>query len=143
MDKAPHGHHKTTTFLAALRQDGLRAPVVVDGPINGAIFVSYVRQHLAATLRTGDLVIMDNLSVHKVAGVRESLARVGAEVVYLPPYSPDLNPIEMVFSKLRRLLETAAERTMPALWDRIGASVDLFGPAECANYIRHAGYRYT
>ena len=142
IDKAPHGHRKTTTFLAALRHDGLHAPLVADGPINGELFVAYVRQQLVPTLRPGDLVIMDNLSAHKVRGVREAIAAAHAQVVYLPPYSPDLNPIEMVFSKLRRLLQTAAERTIAQLWTRIGACVELFKPQECANYFRHTGYRY-
>ncbi len=142
VDKTPHGHWKTTTFLAALRHDGLTAPLVVDGAINGAIFLAYVRQHLVPTLRTGDIVIMDNLSAHKVAGVRAAIELVGARLIYLPPYSPDLNPIEQVFAKLRRLLQSAAERTIEALWSRIGEVLDSFSPAECSNYIRHSGYRY-
>lgn len=142
VDKTPHGHWKTTTFLAALRHDGLTAPLVVDGAINGAIFLAYVRQHLAPTLRPGDIVIMDNLSAHKVAGVREAIEAAGARLVYLPPYSPDLNPIEQVFAKLRWLLQTAAERTIDGLWRRIGQTVDAFSPTECLNYIRHSGYRY-
>ncbi len=143
VDKRPHGHWKTTTFLAALRHDGLTAPLVVDGAINGAIFLAYVRQHLVPTLRPGDIVIMDNLSAHKIAGVREALAGVGAGLVYLPPYSPDLNPIEQVFAKLRRLLQTARERTISALWRRIGTLLDAFPPHECTNYLHHCGYRYT
>ena len=143
VDKTPHGHWKTTTFLAALRHDGLTAPLVVDGAINGAIFLAYVRQHLAPTLRPGDIVIMDNLSAHKVAGVRAAIEGVGAHLVYLPPYSPDLNPIEQVFAKLRRLLQTARERTIDALWQRIGRCVDAFPPTECTNYLHHCGYRYT
>lgn len=140
--RVPHGHWKTTTFLAALRHDGLAAPLVVDGAINGAIFLAYVQQQLAPTLQPGDLVILDNLSAHKVAGVRRAIEAVGARVVYLPPYSPDLNPIEMVFAKLRRLLQSAAARTMPELWNRIAGAIDYFTPNECANYLRHCGYRY-
>jgi len=142
VDKAPHGHWKTTTFLAALRHDGLTAPLVVDGAINGKIFLAYVRQHLVPTLRPGDIVILDNLSAHKVAGVREAIEGVGAHVAYLPPYSPDLNPIEQVFAKLRWLLQSAAERTIAGLWRRIGQVLDYFTPSECANYLRHSGYRY-
>lgn len=143
IDKAPHGHRKTTTFLAALRHDGLCAPWLVDGPVNGALFRACVEQQLAPTLRPGDRVIMDNLDAHKVAGVREALAVAHAQVVYLPPYSSDLNPIEPAFAKLWRLLRTAAERTLPDLWRRIGQCVELFTPQECANDLRHAGYRYT
>jgi len=143
VDKTPHGHWKTTTFLAALRHDGLTAPLVVDGAINGAIFLAYVRQHLVPTLRPGDIVIMDNLSAHKIAGVREAIEGVGARLVYLPPYSPDLNPIEQVFAKLRRLLQTARERTVSALWRRIGTVLDNFPPHECTNYLHHCGYRYV
>lgn len=142
VDKTPHGHWKTTTFLAALRHDGLTAPLVVDGAINGAIFLSYVENHLVPTLRPGDIVIMDNLSAHKVAGVRAAITAAGAELVYLPPYSPDLNPIEQVFAKLRWLLQSAGERSITRLWRRIGQLVDAFTPAECRNYIRHSGYRY-
>jgi transposase len=117
--------------------------LVVDGAVNGALFRAYVEQQLAPTLRPGDLVIMDNLAAHKVVGVREAVAAAHAQVVYLPPYSPNLNPIELAFAKLRRLLQTAAERTIPDLWRRIGQCVDLFTPQACANYLRHAGYRYT
>ena len=142
VDKSPHGHWKTTTFLAALRHDGLTAPLVVDGAINGAIFLAYVRQQLVPTLRPDDIVIMDNLSAHKVAGVREAIEAAGARLVYLPPYSPDLNPIEQVFAKLRRLLQSAAARTVADLWRTIGQVVDCFSPTECTNYLRHCGYRY-
>ena len=142
VDKAPHGHWLTTTFLAALRHDGLVAPLVVDGAINGAIFLSYVQQLLVPALRPGDIVIMDNLSAHKVVGVRQAIESVDAQLIYLPPYSPDLNPIEQVFAKLRWLLQTAAERTIDGLWRRIGQTVDAFSPTECLNYIRHSGYRY-
>jgi transposase len=138
----PHGHWKTTTFLAALRTSGLTAPLVVDGAINGAIFRAYVEQQLVPTLRPGDMVIMDNLAAHKVIGVREAIESVGAEVLYLPPYSPDLNPIETVFSKFKHLLRSAAERTVEALWQTCGRLVDLFQEPECRNHFRHCGYRY-
>lgn len=115
MAKVPHGHWKTTTFLAALRHEGLRAPLVVDGAITGDLFRAYVQQQLVPTLHPGDLVILDNLSAHKVSGVRSAIEAAQARLVYLPPYSPDLNPIEQVFAKLRRLLQTAAERTITSL----------------------------
>jgi len=136
----PHGHWKTTTFVAALRVDGLTAPLVVDGPMNGAVFKAYVEQQLAPTLRAGDIVILDNLSSHKRAGIREAIAAVGAELVYLPPYSPDLNPIEQVFAKLKSLLRGAAERSITALETTIGRLLDRFSPNECRNYFRHSGY---
>ena len=139
----PHGHWKTTTFLAALRTTGLTAPVVVDGAINGAIFLAYVQQHLVPTLQPGDLVVMDNLSAHKVAGVQTAIESAGAKILYLPPYSPDLNPIETVFSKFKWLLRSAAERTVEALWKACGKLVDEFTETECRNHICHAGYRYT
>lgn len=142
VDHAPHGHWKTTTFLAALRYDGLTAPLVVDGAINGKIFLAYVQQQLVPVLRPDDIVIMDNLSAHKVDGVRQAISAAQATVVYLPPYSPDLNPIEQVFAKLRWLLQSAGERTIDGLWRRIGQVLDYFPPTECLNYIRHAGYRY-
>lgn len=140
VDHVPHGHWKTTTFLAALRLEGLTAPLVVNAPINGEIFRAYVEQHLAPTLRPGDLVIMDNLGSHKVSGVAEAIEARGARLVFLPPYSPDLNPIEQVFAKLKALLRAAGERTMEGLWDRIGLLLDRFSPSECRNYIRHSGY---
>lgn len=140
MDYVPHGHWKTTTFLAGLRLHGLSAPLVVDGPINGELFLAYVQQHLVPTLKPGDIVIMDNLSSHKVAGVREAIEAAGARLLFLPPYSPDFNPIEQVFAKLKALLRKASERTVSALWDRIGTLVDRFEPAECRNYFRHSGY---
>lgn len=137
----PHGHWKTTTFVAALRQEGLTAPVVVDGAINGRVFLAYVRQQLVPTLRPGDIVVMDNLASHKVAGVREAIEGVGAKVVYLPPYSPDLNPIELVFSKLKRLLRSAGERTVEGLWNLLGQVMDRFPAPECGRYLAHCGYR--
>jgi transposase len=136
----PHGHWKTSTFVAALRHDRITAPCVFDGAINGARFRAYVEQALAPTLRPGDLVIMDNLRAHKVAGVRQAIQARGARLLYLPPYSPDLNPIEPAFAKLKSLLRTAAQRTVEGLWHAIGQALDAFTPAECANYLAHAGY---
>ncbi len=141
--KVPYGHWKTTTFVAALRCDGLTAPTVVDGAMNGVTFLAYVRQQLVPTLRQGDWVIMDNLSAHKVAGVREAIEAVGAKVVYLPPYSPDFNPIELVFSKLKWLLRSAAARTVEGLHSQLGSLLDHFPPNECASYLRHCGYNAT
>jgi transposase len=139
----PHGHWKTTTFLAALRHDAITAPLVVDGPINGAIFLAYVEQFLAPTLAPGEIVVMDNLSSHKVKGVREAIEAAGASLSYLPPYSPDLNPIEQVFAKLKALLRKAAERSIDALWNTIGSILDHFPPQECQNYFRNSGYVQT
>lgn len=136
----PHGHWKTTTFLAALRHDRITAPCVFDGAINGERFLAYVEQALAPTLGCGDVVIMDNLPAHKVQGVRQAVEARGAYLLYLPPYSPDLNPIEQVFAKLKALLRTAATRTVDALWHAIGQALDAFSPAECANYLANAGY---
>jgi transposase len=138
---APFGHWKTTTFIAGLRQDEIVAPLVIDRPMNGEIFLMWIRRHLAPTLSPGDIVVMDNLPAHKVAGVREAIEAAGAELHYLPPYSPDLNPIEMMFAKLKALLRKAAERSIAGLWDRIGAVLrDGFGSDEFARYFRHAGY---
>jgi transposase len=139
----PYGHWKTTTFLAALRSDGLTAPLVIDGALNGELFLAYVRQQLAPTLRAGDIVIMDNLPAHKVAGVQTAIEAVGASIVYLPPYSPDFNPIELVFAKLKSKLRTAAERTVDGLWHLLGQLLDVFTPTECRNYFRHCGYTAT
>jgi transposase len=136
----PHGHWKTTTFLAALRHDGLAAPCVFDGAINGARFLAYVEQALAPTLRKGDVVVLDNLRAHKVKGVREAIEARGARLLYLPPYSPDFNPIELAFAKLKALLRTTARRTVDTLWHAIGHALDTFSPAECAHYLAHAGY---
>jgi transposase len=140
--RVPHGHWKTTTFLAALRTTGLTAPLVVDGAINGVVFLAWVQQQLVPTLQAGDIVIMDNLSAHKVAGVRDAIESAGARVLYLPPYSPDFNPIETVFSKFKWLLKSAADRTVQTLWDRCGRLIDAFTQAECRRHFRHAGYRY-
>lgn len=136
----PHGHWKTTTFVAGLRQDGLIAPLVLDGPINGVSFLADVRQFLAPSLRPGDTVSMDNLSSHKVRGVRAAIEAVGASLLYLPPYSPDLNPIEQLFAKLKALLRKAAKRTVEGLWDTIGELISEFSPNECANYLKNSGY---
>jgi transposase len=136
----PHGHWKTTTFVAALRLDGLTAPLVIDGALNGDLFVAYVEQQLAPTLRPGDVVILDNLSSHKRAGVRAAIEAAGARLVYLPPYSPDLNPIERAVAKLKALLRQAGERTVEGLWDFLGKALDAFVPEECRNYFRHCGY---
>lgn len=137
---APNGHWKTTTFVAGLTSQGLIAPLVVDAPMNRAIFTQYVRQFLARELRPGDIVILDNLSSHKNADIQSAIAARGATLLFLPPYSPDLNPIEMVFAKLKTLLRAAAERTRDDLWQRIGTLIDIFKSDECSNYIRHAGY---
>jgi transposase len=139
----PQGHWKTTTFLAALRSTALTAPLVVDGAINGELFLGWVKLHLAPTLRPGDIVVMDNLGAHKVAGVREAITAVGARVFYLPPYSPDMNPIELVFSKFKWLLKSASARTVESLWSVCGDLLDRFTEAECRNCFRHCGYRYT
>lgn len=136
----PHGHWKTTTFVAGLRQEGITAPLVVDGPMNGAIFRAYVEQFLAPTLEPGDAVVMDNLPAHKVTGVRQAIEARGATVLYLPPYSPDLNPVEQLFAKLKTLLRKAAKRSVDALWQTIGRLLDRFSPQECRNYFTNAGY---
>ena len=138
--KVPYGHWKTTTFVAALRSTALTAPCVIDGPMNGNAFLAYVEQILEPTLKPGDIVILDNLGAHKVAGVREAIEATGARLLYLPPYSPDFNPIEQLFAKLKALLRKAAERSVEALWNRIAALLDAFTPDECANYFRNAGY---
>ena len=136
----PHGHRKTTTLVAGLRLDGMVAPMVLDGPINGDWFEAYVRHVLAPTLRPGDVVIMDNLSSHKRASVKAIIEAHGAELRFLPPYSPDFNPIEMAFAKLKALLRKAAERTVDGLWNAIGRLVEVFTPQECANYFAAVGY---
>ena len=143
LGKAPHGHWKLTTFIAALRHDQIAAPMVIDRPMNGAIFLAYVLTFLLPTLAKGDIVVMDNLAVHKVAGVVEAIEGADARVLYLPPYSPDLNPIEQMFAKLKALLRKAKERTIDDLWDRIGKLLDEFTAAECANYLANSGYAAT
>jgi len=137
---APHGHRKTITFVAGLRRSGMTAPFVLEGAMNGPMFLAYVTQCLAPTLERGDIVVMDNLPVHKVAGVREAIEDVGATLRYLPSYSPDLNPIEMAFSKMKAQLRKAAERTIPDLLRTIGRIAKAFCPTECANFVQHAGY---
>lgn len=136
----PHGHWTTSTLVAALRVDGPTAPMVFDGAINGELFRACVERALVPTLHPGDVVVMDNLGSHKVAGVREAIAAAGASAVYLPPYSPDLNPIEQAFSKLKSRLRAAAARTRRTLWNRIGRSLRAFTPRQCRNYFRHCGY---
>jgi transposase len=136
----PHGHWKTTTFVAGLRLTGMTAPMVLDGPMNGAAFLAYVQQVLAPELKPGDIVIMDNLSAHKGCQVRAAIEAAGARLLYLPPYSPDFNPIENAFAKLKALLRKAGERSVDGLWHLIGTLIDVFGPQECANYFAAAGY---
>ena len=138
--KVPHGHWRTLTFLAALRHDRIDAPCVIDGPINGESFLAYIEQVLVPTLRPGDIVVIDNLGSHKGTAVRRAIRAAGAKLFFLPPYSPDLNPIEQVFAKLKLLLRKAAERTVDATWKRIGALLQAFTPQECANYLTNAGY---
>ncbi len=139
----PHGHWKTTTFTAGLRYDGIAAPMVLDGPMNGEAFLAYVEQALVPELRLGDIVIMDNLPAHKVHGVRQAIEAAGASLRYLPPYSPDFNPIEMAFAKLKALLRAAAARTISDLWQAIADALRRFTPQECANYLAAAGYDAT
>lgn len=136
----PHGHWKTTTLVAGLRCDGLTAPMVLDGAMNGAAFKAYTEQLLAPSLRPGDIVIMDNLPAHRVAGVREAIEARGASLLFLPPYSPDFNPIELAFAKLKALLRKAAARTVDTLWAAIADVIETFSPRECANYFSAAGY---
>lgn len=136
----PHGHWKTTTFVAGLRLDGVVAPLVFDGPINAAAFEAYVEQFLAPTLQPGDIVVMDNLSSHKGPKVRALIEAVGAKLLYLPPYSPDFNPIENGFSKLKAHVRKAAARTQEALYAAVACALKTFQPDECANFFAHAGY---
>ena len=138
--KVPHGRWQTLTFLAALRHDRIDAPCVLDGPINGQAFIAYVEQFLVPTLSPGDIVIMDNLGSHKGVAVRRAIRAAGAKLLFLPPYSPDLNPIEQVFAKLKTLFRKAEERTVEGCWKRIGNLLDCFDPAECANYLTNSGY---
>jgi transposase len=141
--KVPHGHWKTTTFIAGLRAGGLTAPTVVGGAVNGDVFEAYVRQQLVPTLKAGDVVVMDNLSSHKRSGVREVIEGAGARLLFLPPYSPDMNPIELAFSKLKALLRKAGERTIEGLRRLLGRLLDEFSPRECRNFLAHCGYRAT
>lgn len=140
---APQGHWKTLTFVAGLRHRAMVAPFVLEGAMNGAMFLAYVKQGLVPTLRRGDIVVMDNLPAHKVAGVEQAIEAAGATLLYLPPYSPDLNPIEPAFSKVKAHLRKAAEHTIPRLLRRIGRIVTDFSPQECRNFFRHAGYVRT
>jgi transposase len=139
----PHGHWHSTTLLAGLRLDRLTAPLVLDGPMTGAAFLAYVEQILAPVLAPGDVVVLDNLAAHKVDGVARAIQAAGASMLHLPPYSPDLNPIEQVFAKLKALLRKAATRTKQALWSMIGQLIDTVSPSECANYLRNSGYGST
>lgn len=136
----PHGHWKTTTFVGALRLSGMTAPMVLDGPMNGAWFLAYVHQVLAPTLKPGDVVIMDNLAAHKSTPIRDAIEAVGARLLFLPPYSPDLNPIENAFAKLKAMLRKAAARSIDQLWDAIARIIQTYSPNECANYFAAAGY---
>jgi transposase len=138
--KTPHGKWRTLTFLAALRCDRIAAPCVIDGPINGECFAAYVEQVLVPILAQGDVVIMDNLGSHKGKAVRSAIRAAGAKLFFLPPYSPDLNPIEQVFAKLKTMLRKAQERTVEETWRRIGQLLNAFPPQECANYLRNSGY---
>ena len=141
--KVPHGHWKTLTFLAALRHDRIDAPMVLDGPVNAASFLSYVKQFLVPTLAPGDIVILDNLGSHKGEAARRAICKSGARLFFLPPYSPDLNPIEQVFAKLKTLLRKTEERSVEATWKRIGSLLDAFSPQECSHYFRNSGYAST
>jgi transposase len=136
----PHGHWRTTTFVAGLRQIGIVAPLVLDGPMTGTAFRAYVEQFLAPALEPDDVVVLDNLAAHKVDGVRQAIAAAGASILYLPPYSPDLNPIERLFAKLKTLLRKAAARTKDQLWSTIGRLLEAYTRAECTNYLNHCGY---
>ena len=136
----PHGHWKTTTFTAGLRLDGIAAPMLLDGPMHGVAFRAYVEQVLVPDLSPGDIVVMDNLPAHKVAGIRQAIEAVGVHLLYLPPYSPDFNPIEMAFSKLKALLRKTAARTVNDLWEAIAQSIEAFNPEECQNFFAAAGY---
>jgi transposase len=141
--KVPHGRWKTMTFLAALRHDGIEAPWLLDGPINGQHFRTYVEKVLAPQLKPGDIVVMDNLGSHRGKAVRQAIRAAGARLFFLPKYSPDLNPIEQVFAKLKHLLRKAAARSPEAVFTAIGQLLNAFTPQECANYFRNAGYELT
>lgn len=141
--KVPHGHWKTTTFLAALRRDRIEAPCLFDGPINGELFRAYVERLLVPTLKPGDIVVLDNLGSHKGKAVKDAVRKAGARLLFLPKYSPDLNPIEQVFAKLKTLLRKAEARTANAITKAVAQTLDIFTPAECARYLQHAGYGST
>ena len=136
----PHGHWKTTTFTGAIRLTGMTAPMVLDGPMNGDAFLAYVEQVLVPTLLPNDVVVMDNLPAHRRAGVRDAIEAAGARLRFLPPYSPDFNPIENAFAKLKTILRKVAARTINDLWSAIGNALPLFSPQQCANYFTAAGY---
>jgi transposase len=138
--KVPYAHWQTLTFIAALRHDRVEAPFVIDGPINGELFTAYVEHVLAPTLKPGDIVILDNLGSHKGKAARQAIRKRGAHLLFLPPYSPDLNPIEQLFAKLKHLMRKAEPRTHEATWRKAGQLLDLFSPTECANYLKNSGY---
>lgn len=140
LDDAPGGHWKVMTFIAGLRADGITAPWCLDNAMTGAAFLTYIETQLCPTLKQGDIVIADNLSSHKVAGIRELVEAKGARILYLPPYSPDLNPIEQVFAKLKTLLRKAMARSFDTLWKTIGRLLPLFSKQECRNYFANSGY---
>ena len=143
IDAVPHGHWTTTTFLAGLRSDGVIAALVLDGPVTGEVFRAYIEQMLAPNLRCGDVVVMDNVATHRVSGIREAITAAGASLLYLPSYSPDLNPIEQVFAKLKALLRKAAARSRETLWATIATVLDAITPAECRNYLANSGYEFV
>lgn len=138
--RVPHGHWKTLTFLAALRHDRVDAPCIIDGPINGELFAAYVEQFLVPALAPGDIVILDNLGSHKGHRARRSIPNAGAHLLFLPPYSPDLNPIEQLFAKLKHLTRAAQPRTVEETWRKVGTLLDIVSPTECANYLANSGY---
>ena len=143
IDAVPHGHWRTTTFLAGLRGEGVIAPLVVDGPVTGAVFRAYIEQMLAPTLRRRDVIVMDNVATHRMSGIREAITAAGASLLYLPSYSPDLNPIEQLFAKLKALLRKAAARSRDALWATIATLLDTITPVECRNYLTNSGYEFV
>lgn len=143
VEKVPHGHWKSNTFVAGLRSTGLVAPLAIDGAMNGDLFAGYVKQHLAPLLKQGDIVILDNLPSHKRKEAREAVEAVGAQLVFLPPYSPDFNPIEQAISKLKRMLRSAKQRTIAGLQECFGQLLDRFQEHECRNYFQNSGYRYS
>ena len=138
--RVPHGHWRTSTFICGLRRQEIAAPFVVDRPMNADIFQTYIARVLGPELRPGDVVIMDNLAAHKRPNVQSALKRYGATALYLPPYSPDLNPIEMAFAKLKAILRSAEERTVDALWNRLTYAIENLTPKDCENFFKHAGY---
>lgn len=140
VEAVPHGHWKTTTWISALRSEGVVAPLVVDGAINGELFLMWVREHLAPALRPGDLVVMDNLAVHKIRGVREAVAAASAQILYLPPYSPDFNPIEQIFAWFKAKLRALKARTQEGLWSAIGQLCEILTPQAITNCFAHSGY---